>query len=105
MIIVVGEVRFSAGTIDRLRPVLTRLIEAARAIPGCLHYAHGVDLLEPDLLIVSQRWADAEAMGLHYVSPAMMELSETVDDSTIVEMSIRAYTADYLRTMLEKVSG
>lgn len=102
MIIVLGEVHFSEGVLDTLRPALARLVEAARGMPGCLHYSQSIDTFDPDMLVVSQRWEDEESMNAYYKSPALWEFGKEVNDDTVRHMSIKSYQADYLRTMMAK---
>jgi quinol monooxygenase YgiN len=102
LVIIIGEVHFSDGALDALRPALARLVEAARPMPGCLHYSQSYDAADPNRLIVSQRWEDEESMNRYYQSTALYEFSREVDDATVLRMDIRSYRAEYLRTMLAK---
>ena len=102
MIIVQGEVHFSDGALDRLRPALAKLVEASRAMPGCLHYSQAIDTLDPNMLVVSQRWEDEALMAAYYAAPPLWEFGKQVDDATVRHMSIKSYTAEYLRTMMAK---
>ena len=100
MIIVTGTVRFGTGEIERLRDDLARNISATRQEAGCDHYAYGVDLEDPNLLHVSERWLDEAAMDSHMGTPHMAALMQVLGGATIEGMSIRAYRADYLKTVL-----
>ena len=71
MIIVTGTVRFGEGEIDRLKDAMARNIEATRAEAGCEHYAYAVDVCDPALLHVSERWSDDAAIERHMASPHM----------------------------------
>ena len=100
MIIVTGTVRFGDGEIERLREDLARNIEATRQEAGCDHYAYGVDLQDPNLLHVSERWRDEAAMDAHMGTAHMAALMGVLGGATIEAMSIKAYRADYLKTVL-----
>jgi quinol monooxygenase YgiN len=100
MIIVTGTVRFGDGEIERLSADMARNIEATRQEEGCDHYAYGVDLGDPNLLHVSERWHDEAAMDAHMGSAHMASLMEVLGDARIEGMSIKAYRADYLKTVL-----
>jgi quinol monooxygenase YgiN len=58
MIIVNGTVRFGAGEIDRLSGAMQANVEATRAEEGCEHYAYAIDIADPNLLHVAERWSD-----------------------------------------------
>lgn len=100
MIIVNGTVRFGAGEIERLRGAMERNVEATRAEEGCEHYAYAVDVSDPNLLHVSERWSDDSAIERHMASPHMGEFMALVGASKIESMSIKAYESSFLRTVL-----
>ena len=100
MIIVNGTVRFGDGEIDRLRDGMKANILATRAEDGCEHYAYAVDVADPNLLHVSERWRDEAAIDAHMATPHMGEFMAAVGASRIEAMSIKAYEASFLRTVL-----
>jgi quinol monooxygenase YgiN len=100
MIIVNGTVRFAAGEIDRLRGAMERNVEATRAGEGCEHYAYSVDISDPNLLHVAERWSDDAAIGRHMASAHMGEFMTLVGASKVEAMSIKAYESSFLRNVL-----
>jgi quinol monooxygenase YgiN len=100
MIIVNGTVRFGAGEIDRLRDAMARNVEATRAEQGCEHYAYAVDLADPNLLHVAERWSDEAAIESHMASPHMGAFMAEVAASKVEGMSIKAYESRFLRNVL-----
>ncbi|HYE29703.1 MAG TPA: putative quinol monooxygenase [Allosphingosinicella sp.] len=100
MIIVNGTVRFGAGEIDRLKEAMARNVEATRAEEGCEHYAYAVDITDPNLLHVSERWRDDAAIERHMTTPHMGEFMALVGASKVEGMSIKAYEARFLRNVL-----
>lgn len=100
MIIVNGTVRFGAGEIDRLREAMARNIEATRAEEGCEHYAYAVDISDPDLLHVAERWCDDVAIAGHMASRHMGAFMAEIGASKVEALSIKAYEATFLRNVL-----
>lgn len=100
MIIVTGTVRFGEGEIERLREPLVRNIGATRQEAGCDHYVYAVDLEDPNLLHVSERWSDEAALDAHMGTPHMAALMGVLGGARIEGMSIKAYRADHLKTVL-----
>ena len=100
MIIVTGEVRFATGEIERMKEDFVRNIEATRKEEGCEHYCYAVDLQDPNLLRVSERWRSEEALDAHMGTPHMAALMGVLGGARIEGMSIKAYRADYLKTVL-----
>jgi len=100
MIIVNGIVRFGEGEIDRLRDSMERNVEATRAEEGCEHYAYAVDIGDPDLLHVAERWSDDSAIEAHMASPHMGAFMAEIGASKVEAISIKAYEARFLRNVL-----
>ncbi|HYI64504.1 MAG TPA: putative quinol monooxygenase [Allosphingosinicella sp.] len=100
MIIVKGEVRFGAGELARLKPVFEKNIAATRAEPGCAAYAYAVDISDPDLLHVAEEWSDEEAIAAHMAAPHMAELMGALGSAKLKGISINAYEAHFLKTIL-----
>eukprot|EP01037_Dinobryon_pediforme_P006047 gene6047-6121_t len=72
MIIVAGWVRMAPEDIERLRSAATAMMHATQTSePGCLDYAFSVDLAEPGLLRVIERWQDEAALAAHFATPHM----------------------------------
>ena len=100
MIIVNGTVRFGAGEIDRLRDAMARNVEATRAEEGCEHYAYAVDITDPNLLHVAERWRDDSAIAAHMASLHMGAFMAEIGASKVEAISIKAYEARFLRNVL-----
>lgn len=66
MIIVIGTVRLPEGAMEELRPAAEAMMAASRAEEGCLHYVYAQDLLDPNLIHVSERWSDQAALDAHF---------------------------------------
>lgn len=100
MFLVMGEVRFGAGEIDRLAEVLARTIAATREEPACLYYSYARDLIDPDLLRISERWESERAFDAHMATPHMAELGETLRTAVMEKMDLGGYEARFLRIVL-----
>lgn len=71
MVIVMGTVRVDPAAIETLRPAMEAMLAASRAEDGCLDYAYALDLVEPGLVRVSERWTTREALEAHFRTPHM----------------------------------
>ncbi len=100
MIFVTGQVRFAAGEIERLTPAFRMNIAATRAEPGCARYAYAVDVDDPNLLHVVEEWSDEEAVNAHMNTPHMAELMTALGSAKLEAISINAYEAHFLKTLL-----
>ncbi|HEX8364325.1 MAG TPA: putative quinol monooxygenase [Allosphingosinicella sp.] len=100
MIIVTGTARFADGEIERLRADFAANIAATRAEEGCEHYAYAVDVSEPNLLHITERWRDEAAIDAHMASPHMAGFMGVLGEAKIEALSVRMYEAEFLRTLL-----
>lgn len=104
MIIVEGWVRLeSAEEVARLREAALEMMRATRTTEtGCLEYAYAIDLADPSLLRVVERWADAGALDAHFQTPHMAAFGQAIAGARILEMSVKAYAAEELRTLMRR---
>ena len=100
MIIVTGTARFGAGEIERLREAMAANIEATRAEEGCDHYSYGVDISDPNLLHISERWRDEAAIDAHMQAAHMQRFMAELGQARIEALSVRMYRAEFTRTLL-----
>lgn len=101
MILVQGWVRLAPGEIDRLKPDVVAMARATREEEGCLDYAFAVDLAEPDLLRLTERWTDQTALDLHLASPHMGAFNKAIAGAKILAGNIKAHTGDETRTLMD----
>lgn len=100
MIIVTGQVRFADGEIQRLTPAFRMNIQATRAEAGCARYAYAVDIADQNLLHVVEEWSDEDAVNSHMNTPHMAELMKVLGSAKIEAISVVAYEAHFLKTLL-----
>jgi quinol monooxygenase YgiN len=102
MIIVMGHAKLGAGEIDRLKDAMAKQIEATNAEPGCLHYGYSRDVLDPDTLIISERWTDQAAIDGHFKSAHMAEFNAVLATAKVLGLSVKAYENGEVRTLMGK---
>lgn len=100
MIIVMGHAKLGAGEIDRLSEAMAAQLIATRAEDGCEHYSFSRDLLDPDLLVISERWRDQAALDGHFQSPHMAAFNTVLGTSKVESISVKAYENGDVRTLI-----
>lgn len=101
MIIVEGWVRMAPEDIDILRGAAAEMMRATKAAePGCLEYAFALDLAEPGLLRVIERWVDEAALTAHFATPHMAAFNQDLGGAKILGAGIKAYAAEESRTVM-----
>ena len=71
MILITGQYRMPAATLDEARAVIARVITATRAEAGCLAYSHAEDVCEAGLFRICESWSDRDALKQHFDQPHM----------------------------------
>ncbi len=92
MIIVEGYARLAdPSRLDEFRAAAEKQIAASRAEQGCIEYGYAIDLLDPSMIRVSERWKDWAALESHFKEPHMAVWRATLADLKIAERSLRAH--------------
>ncbi len=92
MIIVEGTIRVNDLTLARA--AMRDMIEASRAEDGCISYSYAVDILEPDLVHVSERWESREALAAHTKTAHIAAWRAQWPAVGISDRSLRLYEAE-----------
>jgi quinol monooxygenase YgiN len=100
MVIVMGTCKMAPGEIDRLTDAMRAQVEATRDEAGCQHYAFARDVLDPDLLHISERWDSNEAIAAHFQSPHMALFNDALNTAKVLSLSVRAYDENGVRTLM-----
>lgn len=56
MIIVTGSATFKPGAAAELGAEMEAMISASRIEPGCIDYRYGIDVLNPNEIVVLEFW-------------------------------------------------
>ena len=92
MIIVEGFVRMAAaGDFERVRDAATAQIEASRAEGGCIDYTYAIDVLDPQIMRVLERWDSWEALEAHFKMSHMGPWRAALKDVKFLERTLRAH--------------
>ena len=86
MIYVVATIQVRAGGLSRFMEILKSNVPAVRAEKGCIEYRPTVDVdaglppqrLEPDTVVIIERWESLDALRVHLSSPHMLAYREKV---------------------------
>jgi len=92
MIIVEGHVRMeSAGDFERVRSAAAAQIAASKAEGGCIDYTYAIDVLDPQIMRVLERWQSWQALETHFKAPHMDAWRAALSDVKFLERVIRAH--------------
>lgn len=91
MIVVNGTVRSTEEDIDALRGALCDMETASRAEPGCLDYTFCIELNDPTVVHVIEKWRSLEDLQAHFATPHMAQFQATMGTRPPVSMDIKVY--------------
>ena len=92
MIIVEGTAR--VADMEKARSVMRDMIIASRAETGCIDYSYAVDILDPTLLRVTERWESREALAAHLQTDHLKRWRDQWKSLGISDRSLRLYEAE-----------
>ena len=101
MLLVTGYLRVRMNDIERLRGPISRQVGAVREFYGCEDYSFGIDLLEPDLLRVAERWRTRAAQAAHLIGDHMVEFNIAMRAANVVATSVDSYEGGIVRRLLQ----
>lgn len=94
MIIIEGTVRIPPENLEAARPVMEQMIRASRAEAGCLDYAYAIDVLDPGLVRITERWESRQALTAHFKAAHMATWRSFFPQLGITDRALRLYEAD-----------
>ncbi|MFN3609186.1 MAG: putative quinol monooxygenase [Hyphomonas sp.] len=98
MIIVEGYVRFAdAGDFARVRDAAFAQMRASREEPGCLEYTYALDVADPCLMRVLERWESWQALEAHFTQAHMLPWRAALAAVSIVERNLQAHEVSQTR--------
>ena len=71
MIIINGRIETTAEAIAALTNAVAVMEAASRAEAGCHDYAFSVELSNPNVIRITERWEDMAALEAHFATPHM----------------------------------
>ena len=94
MIVIEGTVRIPPENLEAARPVMEQMIRASRAEAGCIDYAYAVDVLDPGLVCITERWESRCALTAHFKAAHMAAWRSFFPQLGITDRGLRLYEAD-----------
>ena len=78
MIVVNGIVESTEDAVAALKSAIADMEEASRAEAGCLDYTFSVELNNPNVFRITERWESVEALQAHFKVPHMAQFQQAI---------------------------
>lgn len=93
MIVVNATIVADAASIKALQPAIAKMETASRAEPGCEDYTFSVELNDPTVIRITERWQSADALKAHFLEPHMAEFQAAMGEHPPQSVSAVCYDA------------
>lgn len=94
MLIVLAEAKLGEGALEAGRAAFTAMIETSREEEGCLGYAYAVDVLDPSVLHIVEKWVDDAALAYHFSTPHMGAFQAALQNLDVQITQLAKFQAD-----------
>lgn len=89
----------NAGDFENVRAAAKAQIAASKAEGGCIDYTYAIDVLDPCIMRVLERWQSWDALEAHFKTPHMDAWRAALADVKFSERVIRAHEVTETRDM------
>lgn len=93
MIVVNGTIEATPETIEAMRDAVATMEAASRAEPGCQDYTFSVELSNPSMLRITEKWDDMDALAAHFAMPHMAEFRAAMAAHPPISTNVSFYEA------------
>ena len=93
MIVVNGTIRSTEDDIRALGEAVAKMESLSRAEQGCDDYTFSIELNEPTVVRITERWTSLEALQAHFGTPHMAEFQAAMALHPPLEMDVKFYQA------------
>ena len=91
MLIVAAKVTLGPDAIKTLTPLAQKMAVETLKEPGCIEYAFSVDLSDPNLVRIFEKWESQEALDNHFTTPHMGEFQAGLAEADVRGVEAKIY--------------
>ncbi len=91
MLIVEGTLTVDPSTVETAIPLVTAVVQATRAEPGCVDYVFSEEIGSPGTIRVFERWTDRDALERHFTTEHFKAWRKAADELDIIRRSLVVY--------------
>lgn len=94
MLIVAAEVVVEEGAVGGVQDALRTMEEETRREAGCLTYAFSIDVNDPTMVRIFERWESQDALSDHFKTPHMAAFGAAIGRIQPKSMDIKVYEVE-----------
>lgn len=90
-IVVNATIEAGEATISAMREAIIAMQSASRAEAGCLDYTFSVELADPGVMRITERWESMAALAEHFGAPHMAEFQAAMAQHPLKRVDAKFY--------------
>ncbi|MEO1730206.1 MAG: putative quinol monooxygenase [Pseudomonadota bacterium] len=94
MIIVLANAKLGEGALEEANTALETMVTASRAEEGVIEYNYAVDILDPTMMRITEKYADEAALSSHAKSDHMAAFQKAMASFDIKILDLTMFNAD-----------
>lgn len=99
MIVVNAIVKSTQEDIIALQSAISTMEVASREEPGCEDYTFSVELNDPTVIRITEKWQTVEALQAHFTTPHMAEFQQAMGAHPPVAMEAKFYEVEEIHPL------
>ena len=97
MIVVNAVVKSTQEDIIALQGAISTMETASREEPGCDDYTFSVELNDPSILRITEKWRSVEDLKAHFETPHMAEFQKTLAANRPASLEVKFYRVEEIQ--------
>ncbi len=94
MIVVNAIVKSSQEAINAMQSAIAAMETASRAEEGCLDYTFSIELSDPTVIRITEKWDNLESLQAHFNTPHMAEFQAAMGANPPESMDAHFYEVE-----------
>lgn len=94
MLIVLAEATLGDDALEKGRDAMAAMVEASRKEEHCHGYTYAIDVLDPNKLVIVEKWTDEAALSFHFQTPHMAAFREALQGLDVQITQLAKFSAD-----------
>lgn len=97
---IIARFEMSEADLERFVTAVQDVVPATHKEEGCELYAFSRDVLQPNVIWVSEQWASEEALNQHLLAPHIARFLSAIADIQYVSADVRKYDVETVGTVV-----
>jgi quinol monooxygenase YgiN len=97
MVVVNAVVKTTPEDIDALRGAIGIMETASREETGCVDYTFSVEVSDPNVMRITEKWQSVEALKAHMTTPHMAEFQKAMGAHPPASLEVKFYAVEEIQ--------